>query len=296
MVTLCQQISDSVWFQRFITAIILLAGVVVGLETDATLRADYHGFLQTLNQLILAVFVLEIAIKIVAKTPRWWEFFYDSWNLFDFIIIAGCLLPFASQYLTVLRLLRLLRVLRLIRAIPRLQLIVSALLKSIPSMFYISILLSLFFYVYAVAAIFMFGANDPIHFHSLPKAMLSLFRVITLEDWTDIMYINMYGCAAYGYEGNESLCVASSSAPILASLFFVSFVLIGTMIMLNLFIGVIMKGMEEASLEVMSEQQRHQQNQKDDDLHKEVNEIHEQLDKLLAKVNSLKIITEKDRR
>ena len=80
-------------------------------------------------------------------------------------------------------------------------------------------------------------------------SMLSLFRVVTLEDWTDVMYINMYGCENYGYGGNEDLCTNSTPNPAGSVLFFVSFVLIGTMIMLNLFIGVIMTGMDEAKQE-----------------------------------------------
>ena len=149
--------------------------------------------------------------------------------------------------MTVLRLLRLLRVLKLVKALPKLQILVSALLKSIPSMGYVTLLLFLLFYVYAVSAVFLFGHNDPLHFGDLETAMLSLFRVVTLEDWTDIMYINMYGCDRYGYTAKSIVaCTNPEANPLLASLFFVSFVLIGTMIILNLFIGVIMTGMEEA--------------------------------------------------
>ena len=127
--------------------------------------------------------------------------------------------------------------------------LVGALLKSIPSMGYVSILLLLLLYIYAVAGDFFFSENDPIHFENLQMSMLSLFRIVTLEDWTDIMYINMYGCENYGYGGNESMCTNSSPKKAGSVLFFVSFVLIGTMIMLNLFIGVIMTGMDEAKQE-----------------------------------------------
>ena len=139
---------------------------------------------------------------------------------FDFVIVAICLMPVNATYAAVLRLLRVLRVLKLVRALPRLQILVSALLKSIPSMGYVAILLFLVFYVYACAAVFIFGANDPVHFGHLPLAMLSLFRVVTGEDWTDVMYIAMYGCDQYGYEGIHSsalnhklcLCLAPSSS------------------------------------------------------------------------------------
>ena len=94
------------------------------------------------------------------------------------------------------------------------------------------------------------GENDPVHFRNLQTSMLSLFRVVTLEDWTDIMYINMYGCENYGYDSIMSRCTASTGNKWGAAIFFVSFVLIGTMIFLNLFIGVIMTGMDEARSDV----------------------------------------------
>ena len=119
---------------------------------------------------------------------------------------------------------------------------------------YVSVLLFLLFYIYSVAAVFFFGKNDPVHFADLQTSFLTMFRVVTLEDWTDVMYINMFGCENYGYGGSEVHCVASQGNPLFAALFFVSFVLLGTMIFLNLFIGVIMNGMDEARLEQLEEE------------------------------------------
>jgi voltage-gated sodium channel len=123
---------------------------------------------------------------------------------------------------------------------------------------YVALLLFVLFYVYSVAATFLFGANDPVHFGSLELSFLSLFRIVTLEGWTELLYIQMYGCAAYGYEGKEALCVASNAQPIVANVFFVSFILLGTMVMLNLFIGVIMNGMTEAQNEADAEERDRQ--------------------------------------
>lgn len=246
MVQLCKKIADSKWFQNFITLAIIIAGILVGIATYTEFSEKYHTILEVANKLVLWIFVAEVVIKMVAEGKKPWRYFNDGWNVFDFIIVAAAFLPFGGSSVAVLRLLRLLRVLKLVKALPKLQLLVSALLKSIPSMGYVSILLLLLFYIYAVAAVFFFGDNDPIHFENLQMSMLSLFRVVTLEDWTDVMYINMYGCANYGYDGNMSLCTNSSASPLGAAIFFVSFVLFGTMIILNLFIGVIMNGMDEA--------------------------------------------------
>lgn len=251
MVQLCKSIAEAAWFQNFIIGVILLAGVVVGIQTYPSMVEEHGGILHLLDQVILWIFVVEIVVKMVAEGSKPWRYFLDPWNVFDFLIVAVCFLPLNNAgFVAVLRLARLLRVLKLVKALPRLQVIVTALLKSIPSMFYISILLGMLFYLYAVLGTFMFQANDPIHFHNLQKAMLSLFRVATLEDWTDVMYINMYGCANYGYDGNEALCTASQEWGWFAAFFFSSFVLLATFIIMNLFIGVIMTGMEEATKEV----------------------------------------------
>ena len=250
MVQFCKKVSESKWFQNTITLAIIIAGILVGIATYTDFSEKYEFILEIANKIILWIFVAEVVVKIIAEGKKPWRYFYDGWNIFDFIIVAAAFMPFGGSSVAILRLLRLLRVLKLVKALPKLQLLVNALLKSIPSMGYVSVLLLLLFYIYAVAAVFFFGANDPIHFENLQMSMLSLFRVVTLEDWTDVMYINMYGCENYGYDGNMGLCTNSSASPVGAAIFFVSFVLLGTMIILNLFIGVIMNGMDEAKTEL----------------------------------------------
>ena len=249
MVEILKKIANAKWFTQFVTAVILLAGVIVGLETYASVVDRYETVLHLLNHIILAIFTIEVVVKMGAEGSKPWRYFRDPWNVFDFLIVAAAYLPVDAQFITVLRLARVLRVLKLVRALPKLQILVSALLKSIPSMGYVSLLLLLLFYLFAVTGTFLFSDNDPIHFENLQLSMLTLFRVVTLEDWTDVMYIQMYGCDGYGYGGNEHLCTTPNAYPVFGAVFFVSFVLIGTMIVLNLFVGVIMTGMEEAQRE-----------------------------------------------
>ncbi|MBG6132553.1 voltage-gated sodium channel [Aquimarina sp. EL_43] len=255
MVNFCKSISASKWFQNLVTIAILVAGVLVGIATYPRFSSEHEIVLEVLNEIILGVFIIEIVVKVIAEGRKPWLYFTDGWNVFDFIIVAAAFLPFGGSSIAILRLLRLLRVLKLIKALPKLQMLVGALLKSIPSMGYVSILLLLLFYIYAVAGVFFFSENDPIHFQDLQRSMLSLFRVVTLEDWTDIMYINMFGCENYGYDGNMNLCINSKGSLVLSVTYFVSFVLIGTMIFLNLFIGVIMNGMDDAKNEMLLESQ-----------------------------------------
>jgi voltage-gated sodium channel len=240
MSSFCQRLIDSVVFQRFVLGLILVAGVLVGLETNAALMAQIGPWLGAADRLVLALFVVELLVRFGAHGARPWRFFRDPWNLFDFAIVAFCLLPLGAEYSAVLRLARVLRVLRLITALPRLQILVTALLKSIPSMAYVGVLLVVLFYVYAVVGVSLFGKADPAHFGSLGASALALFQVVTLEGWADIMRTQL----------------AAGPGTILTIGYFISFILLGTMITLNLLIGVIVTGMEEARQEMEDEARR----------------------------------------
>ena len=278
-----KRIADSTLFQNTVTVVILVAGVLVGMATYSDFNERHHDVLSILNQIVLGIFVIEIIVKMLAEGKRPWRYFKDGWNIFDFIIVTAAFMPFAGSSVAILRLFRLLRVLKLVKALPKLQMLVGALLKSIPSMGYVSILLLLLFYIYAVAGVFFWGENDPTHFRDLQTSMLSLFRVVTLEDWTDIMYINMYGCENYGYNGTMDLCVSSNASPLGAAMYFVSFVLIGTMIFLNLFIGVIMGGMDEARTELEQADAK-----ESGGITSDIHDIQEQLDVLQKSLAKLK--------
>ncbi len=230
---LAQSIVQSRWFQRIIVAVIVLAGVLAGLETSSTLRARHGELLRLLDGVVLGIFALEIALKLAAHGRQPWQYFRDGWNVFDFSIVAVCLLPLESQFLAVLRVARALRLLRLVTALPKLQLLVGALLKSLSAMGYVSLLLGMLFYLYAVAGVHLFGAGSPEYFRDLPTALLTLFRVVTLDNWGDILVAQL----------------AHAPGPKVV-FFFVTFIVFGTMIILNLFIGIIMNSMAEMHEEI----------------------------------------------
>ena len=225
-----RRVTESAHFHRLILAVIVFAGVLVGIETDPAAVERAGTLLHTLDRVVLGIFVVELILRLLAHGARPWRYFADPWNVFDFIIVAICLLPFHTQFAAVLRLARVLRVLRLVTAVPRLQILVGALLKSVPSMGYVALLLSLHFYVYAVVGVTFFGAADPAHFGGLGRAALTLFQVVTLEGWVDVMDVQ----------------IAALASPWIPVAYFISFILFGTMIMLNLLIGVIVNGMDEA--------------------------------------------------
>ena len=295
MKDICRRIASSPAFQRFIVVVILFGSVLVGIQTYKDFALRHASVLNALDVIILGLFTIELIIKLLAEGSRPINYFRNPWNLFDFLIVAACLLepllPINAAFLPVIRLARILRILRLVTVIPKLQILVGCLLKSLPSMAYVSVLLFLLFYVYGAMAVFLYGENDPIHFRNLQTAMLSLFRVATLEDWTDIMYINMYGSDAYGYTSQDihDWQAIPSSSPLGAALFFVSFVLMGTMVILNLVIGVIMSSMEEMKTEVsMQEEIRRRQRAAPDPVREGIGDLHARMEELAREMNVIK--------
>ena len=229
MKSLCQRIAQHPKFEFFIVGLIVLNGVIIGLETSPAIMAQYGAGLEWGNRLILGVFIIEAVIKITAVAPRWRCYFGNGWNLFDFSVVVLSLIPASGQFAMVARLARLLRVMRLISVVPELRLIVATLVRSIPSMGNI-LLLSVIFYIYAVAGYHLFHEHDPTHWRTLGISLLTLFRVVTLEDWTDVMY------------------TAMDMHP-WAWVYFVSFVVVGTFVVINLFIAVVLNNLEEAKAE-----------------------------------------------
>jgi voltage-gated sodium channel len=291
----CHRIASSPAFQRFIVVVILFASVLVGIQTYKDFAARHAPLLNALDAIVLGLFTIEVIIKILAEGSRPMNYFRNPWNLFDFLIVAACLLepllPINGAFLPVIRLARILRVLRLVSVIPKLQILVGCLLKSLPSMAYVSILLFLLFYAYGAMAVFLYGENDPIHFRNLQTSILSLFRVATLEDWTDIMYINMYGSDSYGYtpQNIQEWQPVSSSSPLGAALFFVSFVLMGTMVILNLVIGVIMSSMEDMKAEVSLQQEmKRRQRETPDPVREGIGDLHTRMEELAREMNVIK--------
>ena len=244
-----KQIVESKWFNNAILWSILAAGVIVGLQTYGERLGNWQDLLQNLDILILWIFTIEAALKLYVYRL---DYFNDAWNIFDFVIVLTCWAAYFmpnidAGIVAVFRLARVLRVFRLVSALPKLRIIVDAMLKSIPSMGYVGLLLFLLFYIYGVMGVFLFKENDPIRFAELGTSILTLFQITTMEGWTDILYANMHGCdhAVYGLDN----CETPVAQPMAAVIYFVSFVMVGTMIVLNLFIGVIMNSMDEVQRE-----------------------------------------------
>lgn len=230
------QIVRALWFEYGIIAFILINGVILGLETSPSLVENYGALMHAGNHVILGIFILEALIKMIAVAPQIDRYFRDGWNIFDFSVIVFSLIPATGEFAMIARLARLLRVVRLISTIPELRLIVSTLVRSIPSMIHVMTLMGVIFYVYAIMGYQLFHEHDPTHWRSLGISLLTLFRVVTLEDWTDVMY------------------TAMEFHP-LSWIYFVSFVVLGTFVVINLFIAVVINNLDEAKAERLAELQ-----------------------------------------
>jgi voltage-gated sodium channel len=211
-------------------ALIVLNGLLMGLETVPEVMARYGEALLFANDVIQGLFVLEIAIRLLAFWPAPFRFFRDGWNVFDFTVIVLSLLPVGGQFATVSRLARLLRVTRLVSVSFELRLIVQTMLRSIPSMGHVSLLLGLLIYVYGIVGFYLFGQTDPSHWGSLGVAMLSVFQLLTLEGWVEMQR-------------------ALTPAHPWAWLYFASFVVVGVFIVINLFIAIVLNNLERVRAE-----------------------------------------------
>lgn len=250
----CGRIARSNVFGRFIVGTIVLAGLMAGAETYSQFGNDtaIGKVANGVQDLILWIFVVEAVIKIASYGSRPWRYFASGWNVFDFIIVVVCFWQADNQFAAVLRLARTLRTLRLVTTLPRLQVLVSALLRAIPSLGYVGVLLGLHFYMYAVMGTFLFRDNDPIRFGSLHVSMLTLFEVLTLEGWNDVLNTQLLGSDVNYDDTWKELTKGvrkNEAQPLIAAGYFVTFIMLGTMIMLNLFTGVIIGSMEDAQNE-----------------------------------------------
>ena len=208
-------------FQTGIIVLIVVNAIILGMETSPALMRDYGGILSLANQVILYLFIAEILLRLFAWRLR---FFTQPWSLFDTAVIVIALVP-TSQAFSALRALRVLRVLRLLSVVPTMRKVIEGLLSAIPGIASVASIMLLFFYVFAVVGTPLYSATFPQWFGSLGETMYTLFQIMTLESWS--MGIVRPVMAEHPF----------------AWAFFVSYILVTTFTMLNLFIAIIVNAM-----------------------------------------------------
>jgi voltage-gated sodium channel len=216
-----KQIVDDPRTERVVMTVIILNAITLGLQTSKTVMATWGPLLEVFDDLIVAFFVVEVTTRIVVHRTA---FFRDPWSVFDFVVVAISIVP-ASQTFSVLRALRILRALRLITAVPTLKAVVAGLLAALPGMGSIVLLIGLLYYVFAVMATKLYGPAFPEFFGTLGSSLFTLFTVMTLEGWVEIVKSIM---EKFPYSW----------------VFFITFIVVTTFMVLNLFIGVVVNAMQ----------------------------------------------------
>ena len=224
-------IKESSAFQLIVTAIILLSSIIVGVGTYEIVNDLFLRILLFLDTFITIFFVVEILIRFFAE-HRKVDFFRSGWNIFDLIIVISSLIPTTGSSVLVLRLLRLARLLRVISFIPELRFVIEALIDSLKKSIYVLILIFILLYIYAVGGVILFEDVAGGRFEDLGEAFIALIQIMTLSSWESLM---MPIVEIYPY----------------AWMYFISFVILSSIIVLNLFVAIL--------VDVVSERRKRQE-------------------------------------
>ena len=208
-------------FEGFVISVILISALAVGFRTfEEEVSQTYFIWLNYLDYFITLFFLTEIIIRMIAEKSVF-KFFKGGWNVFDFIVVAISLVPLqGSETVLLARMVRIFRLMRLISFVPQFRILIEAFIKSVPRVGYVMLFMFVVFYIYAAIGSLVFEELDPLHWGNIALAMLTLFQTATLEGWPDLLY-------------------AAFEVYPWAWLFFVSFIIINSMIFMNMIIGVI---------------------------------------------------------
>ncbi|MCB1761212.1 MAG: ion transporter [Gammaproteobacteria bacterium] len=219
------RIRENKLFETFVIIVIILSALVIGAKTYQ-IPEHVLALFWILDQAITLIFLAEIIIRMIAEQSLK-SFFRKGWNLFDFTIVVASLIPVEDSQVALLgRLLRIFRVLRLVSIIPELRILLSAFVTAVPRMGYVSLLMFIIFYIYAAIGSMLFHTINPTLWSNISVAMLTLFRVATFEDWTDVMY--------------ETMTVFP-----LSWTFYLSFIFIVAFVFLNMMIGIVLETLQK---------------------------------------------------
>ncbi len=224
LVQIINDVNNNKVFQFFIIAVIVVSALMVGVKTY-DIDPKYITLLGYLDTAITLLFLFEIVVRFIAEGHSL-AFFKKGWNVFDTLIVAISLIPIEDSEMVLLaRLVRIFRVLRLISIIPELRILISALFKALPPMGYVLLLMFIMFYIYAAVGSFLFEDINKVLWGDIAVSMLTLFRVVTFEDWTDVMY--------------ETMTVYP-----LSWTYYLSFIFLNAFVFLNMMIGIVIERMQ----------------------------------------------------
>ncbi|KPI10276.1 Ion transport protein [Actinobacteria bacterium OV450] len=223
----CRDVCEARVFALGVMSVILLNAVLLGVETYSGLSAEYGVLLDSAERFCVTAFSLEMLIRLGAYADRPKAFFRDPWNVFDLLVVSSAFVPFLRENTTLLRLLRLARVLRTAQFMPQLRVLLVAVGRSLPGTVSFLFVGALILYVYAMVGWICFAGHDPQHYGSLGRAGLTLFLLMTLEGLGDAVH--------------AGLAVSPFSI-----IYYASYVLLASFVLVNVLIGVVLNALEEA--------------------------------------------------
>ena len=228
-----EQVRTNKVFELFVIAVILFSALLVGAKTY-DMPSTVNQVTNVLDWLISAFFLIEITIRFLGEKNKV-DFFKSFWNWFDTLIVLVSLLPLEnSDTALIARLVRVFRVLRMISIIPELRILLVSLMKALPQLGYVMLLMFIIFYIYAAIGSTLFEDINPKLWGDITISLLTLFRVMTFEDWTDVMY--------------ETMEVYP-----LSWFFYLSFIFFTAFAFLNMVIGIVVNVMEEENAKAYRE-------------------------------------------
>ncbi|MYQ48699.1 ion transporter [Streptomyces sp. SID4985] len=223
----CRGVTGARWFAVTVVGLILANAALLGAETYPGVAAEWHTALRLAERACVAGFTVEILLRLGAHADRPRDFFRDPWNLFDLAVVLSAFLPVVRENTTVLRLLRLARVLRTARFLPQLRIVLVAVARSLPGTVSFLLVGALLLYVYAMVGWVFFARADPEHYGSIGRAVLTLFLLMTLDGIGDAVH--------------AGLEISRWSL-----LYYASYVLLASFVLVNVLIGVVLASLEEA--------------------------------------------------
>lgn len=255
-----------------VIVVILLAALTVGLETFPTVMSKYGEILHALDIVLVFVFAAEVVVKLAFYMPKPLVYFKSGWHIFDVTILVLTTIPvilqagygpievaLALRSLSMIRSLRALRMLRLSSELRGIRIVIETLVSSLPQLGIVGLLLCSLIYTYAVVGFNLFHLNDPKHFGSLWQSVLTMFQC-AVGDFSDVMHIQIDG-SAFDPGYHDSLkkhfpLVVSETFPVLSPLFFLSFVFIAGLTILNFFVGTIISELDSVRQDVLKDENK----------------------------------------
>ena len=221
-------------FELFVVCVIIFSALVIGVKTYP-IPGAISSFVLILDWIITFIFLVEITIRFIAE-PVKRHFFKSAWNIFDTTIVIVSLIPIENSEVAVLgRLVRIFRVLRMVSIIPELRMLLNSLLKALPRLGYVALLMFIIFYIYAAIGATFFSRINPTLWGDIAVSLLTLFRVMTFEDWTDVMYETM---EIYPFSW----------------FYYITFIFFTAFAFLNMIIGIVVNVLEEEHREQSREE------------------------------------------